>query len=49
MIENLFRRCDAQAAGVGAIYGKDSSQYEMAGGARKSEIKRAPRKKAAAK
>ena len=35
-------------AGVGAIYGKDSSQYEMAGGARKSEIKRAPRKKAAA-
>jgi len=35
-------------AGVGAVYGKDSDQYEMAGGARKSEIKRAPRKKAAA-
>jgi len=33
-------------AGVGAVYGKDSDQYEMAGGRRKSEIKRAPRKKA---
>ena len=35
-------------AGVGAVYGKDSDQYEKAGGARKSEIKRSPRKKAAA-
>jgi len=34
-------------AGVAARYGKDSSQYEMAGGTRKSEIKR-PRKKTAA-
>jgi hypothetical protein len=35
-------------AGVGVRYGKDSSQYEMAGGTRKSEIKRSPRKKKAA-
>ena len=34
-------------AGVGVKYGKDSSQYEMAGGTRTSEIKRSPRKKAA--
>ena len=32
-------------AGVASKYGKDSSQYEMAGGTRKSEIKRSPRKK----
>jgi hypothetical protein len=31
--------------GVATKYGKDSSQYEMAGGTRKSEIKRSPRKK----
>ena len=35
-------------AGVGAVYGKDSDQCEKAGGARKSEIKRSTRKKAAA-
>lgn len=29
-------------AGVGAIYGKDSSQYEQAGGRRSSEIVRRP-------
>ena len=32
-------------AGIGVKYGKDSSQYEMAGGTRTSEIKRSPRKK----
>ena len=32
-------------AGVGVKYGKNSSQYEMAGGTRTSEIKRTPRKK----
>jgi len=32
-------------AGVGVKYGKDSSQYKMAGGTRTSEIKRSPRKK----
>jgi hypothetical protein len=34
--------------GVATKYGKDSSQYEMAGGTRKSEIKQPPRKKKAA-
>ena len=33
--------------GVAAKYGKDSSQYEMAGGVRKSERKRPVRKKTA--
>ena len=33
-------------AGVKGKYGADSSQYELAGGTRTSEIKRAPRKKA---
>jgi hypothetical protein len=32
-------------AGVGVNYSKDSSQYEMAGGTRQSEIKQPPRKK----
>jgi ATP phosphoribosyltransferase regulatory subunit HisZ len=32
-------------AGVAAKYGKDSNEYEMAGGVRKSEIKRPARKK----
>lgn len=31
-------------AGVAARYGKDSSQYEQAGGVRKSERKRPTRK-----
>ena len=31
-------------AGVKGIYGDDSSQYEMVGGTRRSEHKRAPRK-----
>lgn len=31
-------------AGVGVKFGKDSSEYEQAGGTRKSEIKRSPRK-----
>jgi 16S rRNA G527 N7-methylase RsmG len=31
-------------AGVGVKYGKDSSQYEMAGGVRTSEIKRGGKK-----
>lgn len=35
-------------AGVAARYGKDSSQYEMAGGTRKSEIKRSRKKTPAA-
>lgn len=35
-------------AGVGAVYGKDSSQYEMAGGVRKSERKPRVRKAKAA-
>jgi hypothetical protein len=35
-------------AGVKVKYGPDSSEYEMAGGTRASEIKRSPRKKAAA-
>ena len=34
-------------AGVSAKYGKDSNEYEKAGGTRASEIKYAPRKKAA--
>ncbi|MGC1376685.1 MAG: hypothetical protein WA821_10690 [Anaerolineales bacterium] len=33
--------------GVASKYGKDSNEYEMAGGTRKSEIKRSPRKKKA--
>jgi len=33
---------------VGAVYGKDSDQYEKAGGVRKSERKRPVRKPAAA-
>src|SRR5687767_8109583 len=33
-------------AGVASKYGKDSNQYEMAGGTRKSEIKRPTKKKA---
>lgn len=36
-------------AGVKVKYGPDSSEYEMAGGKRKSEIKRSPRSKPAAK
>jgi len=36
-------------AGVKVKYGPDSSEYEMAGGKRKSEIKRSPRTKPAAK
>src|SRR5271157_4056919 len=35
-------------AGVAAVYGKDSDQYEQAGGARKSERKRPARKVKAA-
>ncbi len=35
-------------AGVAARFGKDSNEYEMAGGVRKSEIKRPARKKQAA-
>ena len=35
-------------AGVTAKYGKDSSEYKMAGGTRKSEIKRPAKKKAVA-
>jgi multidrug efflux pump subunit AcrA (membrane-fusion protein) len=35
-------------AGVASKYGKDSNQYEMAGGVRKSERKRPVRKKTAA-
>ncbi len=31
-------------SGVGSKFGKDSSQYEQAGGTRKSEIKRGPKK-----
>jgi hypothetical protein len=34
--------------GVASKYGKNSSQYEVAGGTRLSEIKRAPHKKKAA-
>ncbi len=39
----------ALTGGVKTKYGADSSEYEMAGGTRKSEIKRSPRgsKKAA--
>ena len=40
---------DRMLAGVGAVYGKDSDQYEQAGGVRKSERKRPMRKQAAAK
>jgi len=32
---------------VAAVYGKDSSEYEMAGGVRKSERKRPKREKRA--
>jgi hypothetical protein len=35
-------------AGVAAVYGKDSNEYEKAGGVRKSERKRPVRKQAAA-
>jgi hypothetical protein len=35
-------------AGVSAKYGKDSNEYEKAGGTRLSEIKRSPRTKKAA-
>ena len=35
-------------AGVAAVYGKNSDQYEQAGGVRKSERKRPVRKQAAA-
>lgn len=34
-------------AGVASKYGKDSNEYEMAGGTRKSEIKRPAKKKPA--
>ena len=46
--KELRELSERMLAGVGARYGKDSSQYEKAGGTRKSEIKRPARAKAAA-
>ena len=55
-IDDLYNGCIAQIAvlkdwnerilmGVATMYGKDSSQYEMAGGKRKSERKKSTPKK----
>lgn len=55
-IDDLYNGCIAQIAvlkdwnerilmGVATMYGKDSSQYEMAGGKRKSECKKLTPKK----
>ena len=38
---------DRMLKGVASRYGRDSDEYEKAGGTRKSDIKRSPRKKAA--
>jgi len=50
MAEEASRRdlSERTLAGVGAVYGRDSGEYEKAGGTRKSEIKRSPRKKTTA-
>jgi uncharacterized protein YhaN len=45
---DLRSHSERMLAGVAAKYGKDSNEYEMAGGVRKSEIKRPARKKQAA-
>ena len=42
--KGLLDLSDRMLGGVGSKYGKDSSQYEMAGGTRKSEKKRPKRK-----
>ena len=44
----LWQKVKRMRAGVKAIYGDDSSQYEMAGGTRLSERKPRTRKKAVA-
>ncbi|MGC1374913.1 MAG: hypothetical protein WA821_01735 [Anaerolineales bacterium] len=46
--KELRELSERMLAGVGVTYGKDSSQYEKAGGTRKSEIKRPAKAKAAA-
>lgn len=45
--KNLRDLSERMLAGVGVKFGKDSAQYEMAGGVRKSERKRPVRKKSA--
>lgn len=57
-VDDLYNQCNQSLldlqdlskrmlAGIASKYGTDSSQYEMAGGTRRSEIKkRTPRKKA---
>ncbi len=39
--------CDRMLKGVGSRFGRESDEYEKAGGTRKSDIRRTPRKKAA--
>ena len=43
--KELRELSESMLAGVGSHYGKDSSEYEMAGGTRKSEHKKRTRKK----
>ncbi|NJO17342.1 MAG: hypothetical protein HC877_16845 [Thioploca sp.] len=45
--KNLKDLSERMLSGVGVKFGKDSAQYEMAGGVRKSERKRPLRKKVA--
>lgn len=42
--KNLGTLSGRMLAGVGVMFGKDSSEYEMAGGTRTSEIKRGKKK-----
>jgi hypothetical protein len=42
--KNLGTLSGRMLAGVGVMFGKDSSEYEMAGGTRTSEIKRGRKK-----
>jgi hypothetical protein len=44
--KNLGTLSGRMLAGVGVMFGKDSSEYEMAGGTRTSEIKRKGKKEA---
>ncbi len=46
--QSLRDLSERMLAGVGAVYGRDSDQYEQAGGVRKSERKRPVRKAKAA-
>ena len=57
LVDDLYNRCqenlqqirdysDRLLAGIGSKYGKNSNEYEMAGGTRKSERRKATAKKA---